>query len=129
MSVGMSAALANAILNALCRSTAWTEPAALYVKLHVGDPGSAGTSNPATETDRVQATFGANAAGGAISNTAALDWTNVAASEDYTHFSAWDDPTAGAFQFSGTVTATAVTAGDNFSIPIGDLDVSLVVAA
>lgn len=129
MAVGLAAATANAILNALCRSAAWTEPAEVWVKLHVGDPGSAGTSNAATETDRIQATFGTNASGGAISNTAALTWTSVAGTEDYTHFSAWDASTAGTFLFSGTVTANAVTTNDDFTIPIGDLDVSLNVAA
>jgi hypothetical protein len=125
MAVGLSSTVANAILNALCRSTAWTEPDAVYIQLHVGDPGAAGTSNPATETDRVQATFGTNASGGAISNTAAIEWTNVAGSEDYTHFSAWSASTSGTFLFSGVMTANAVTAGDTFTIPVGDLDVSL----
>lgn len=125
MAVGLSSTVANAILNALCRSTAWTEPDAVWIKLHIGDPGSAGTSNPATETDRIQATFGTNASGGAISNTAVLTWTAVAASEDYTHYSAWDASTSGNFLFSGTMTANAVTANDDFEIPIGDLDVTL----
>lgn len=129
MAVGLAAATANAILNALCRSTAWTEPDENWVQLHTGDPGAAGTANVATETDRIQATFGTNASGGAISNTAALTWTGVADSEDYTHFSVWTASTAGTFLYSGTVTANAVTTGDDFVIPIGDLDVSLAVAS
>jgi len=129
MAVGFAAATANAILNALCRSVAWTEPDAVWVKLHVGDPGAAGTSNPATETDRIQATFGTNAASGAIANTAALTWPGVAGTEDYTHWSAWDASTAGTFLFSGTVTANAVVATDDFVIPIGDLDVTLGIAS
>jgi hypothetical protein len=129
MAVGLSAAVANAILNALCRSTAWTEPDAVWIQLHTGDPGAAGTSNVATETTRQQATFGTTASGGAISNTAALTWTNVAGSEDYTHYSAWDAETDGNFLFSGTITANAVTAGDTFTIAVGDMDVSLTVAS
>jgi uncharacterized membrane protein YgdD (TMEM256/DUF423 family) len=129
MATGFAPATANAILNALCRNTAWTQPAAVYVKLHVGDPGAAATANPATETTRKTVTFGTTASGGAISNTAAITWTAVAGSEDYTHFSAWDASTAGNFLFSGTITANAVTTGDDFTIPIGDLDVTLGVAA
>ena len=129
MAEGLSSATANAILNALCRSTAWTEPDAVYVQLHTGAPGAAGTSNVATESDRVQATFGSNASSGTISNTAALTWTGVAGSEDYTHFSAWDASTSGNFLFSGTITANAVSAGDMFEIPVGDLDVSLQIAS
>jgi hypothetical protein len=124
MTVGMSAAVANAILNSLCRATSWTPPAALWVKLHTGDPGAAGTANAATNTTRQQATFGTVASAGAISNTAAIAWTSVAGTEDYTHYSAWDASTAGVFQFSGVMTANAVVAGDEFSIPIGDLDVT-----
>ncbi len=99
-----------------------------WIKLHVGDPGAAGTANPATETTRKQATWGTVSAG-AFSNTGALDWTNVAGAEDYTHFSCWTASTAGTFGFSGTVTANPVTAGDNFSIAVGDLDVSVPLAS
>lgn len=129
MAVGLAPAVANAILDALCRSVAWSEPAELWVKLHIGDPGAAGTANPAGETDRVQAIFASGAAGGAISNTTALQWTGVSNAEDYTHWSAWDSNAAGNFQFSGLMTANAVLIGDNFSIPVGDLDVTLTVAA
>lgn len=129
MAEGLSVAQANAYLNSLCRGTAYTPPAGVFVKLHVGAPGAAGTSNPAGNTTRQAATFGTAAAGGAISNTASIDWTSVSTTEDYTHFSAWDASTAGNFLFSGTVTANSVTAGDNFSIPVGDCDVSLAVAS
>lgn len=129
MAVGLAAATANAILDALCRSVAWTGPAAVWVQLHIGDPGAAGTANPAVETDRIQAIFGTGAAGGAISNTVALTWTNVAATEDYTHYSAWDAAAAGSFLFSGTVTAEPVTAAGDFTVAVGDLDVSCGIAA
>lgn len=129
MAVGLSAAIANSILDALARSTTWTEPAAWWIKLHVGDPGAAGTSNAATETTRKQVTFGTPASGGAISNTVAVTWTNVAGSEDYTHWSAWDASTAGNFIQSGLMTANAVVAADTFEIPIGELDLTATVAS
>lgn len=131
MAVGLSAALANEINNALFRNSALTllPNGAVWVKLHVGDPGAAGTANPAVETDRVQGTFGTNSASGLISNTAALTWAAVAGAEDYTHFSAWTASTGGTFLFSGTITANAVLVGDDFVIPIGDLDFQLGIAA
>lgn len=129
MATGFSAATAAAILNALCRNTSWTQPAALYVQLHIGDPGAAGTSNVAGETDRVAATFGSAATTGAISNTAALTWTAVSNSEDYSHFSVWSASTSGTFYFSGPLTAAAISSGSDFTIPIGDLDVTLSTAA
>lgn len=99
-----------------------------FVKLHIGDPGANGTANPAVETTRQQATWAA-AASGASSNTNLLSWSNVAGTEDYTHFSVWTLVSGGVFGFSGTVTANAVAAGDTFSIAIGNLDVSLVLAS
>jgi hypothetical protein len=129
MAEGFAAGVANAILDALCRSVSWTEPAVIYVQLHTAAPGADGTANVATETDRIQATFGDAAASGAISNTVALTWEGVAGSEDYTHCTLWDDLSAGNFQASGAITASAVTAGNDFTIPIGGLDVSLPVAS
>lgn len=129
MAVGPSAAIANAVLDGIARSTTWTEPAAFYLKLHTGDPGSAGTSNAATETTRKQVTFGSVASGGAIANTVAVTWTNVAGSEDYTHWSAWDAAAAGNFIMSGTMTANAVVAADTFEIPIGELDLTISIAS
>lgn len=128
MTVGIAAAIANSWLDGLCRSVTWTEPAAFWVKLHIGDPGAAGAANAAGETTRKQGTFSA-ASGGAITNSAALDWTAVSTTEDYSHVSFWDASTAGTFLGSSTLTAAAVTAGDNFSIPIGDLDLSLTAIA
>jgi hypothetical protein len=115
------------MLDGLCRSVTWTEPADFYVKLHTntGDPGAAGASNAAAETTRKQATFSASNAG-AITTTGALAWTNVAGTETYGYVSFWDAAAAGTFLGSAQLTAPkAVTAGDNFTIPTGDLDLTL----
>lgn len=125
MTVGLSSTVANAILNSLCRATSWTAPTAVHIKLHLGDPGSAGASNAAANTTRQQATFGTNASAGSIANTVAVTWTSVSATEAYTHFSAWDAAAAGNFLFSGTLTANGVTIGDTFTVAIGALTSSL----
>lgn len=129
MALGFAPATANAILNCYLRATNITAPAEVWAKLHVGDPGGAGTSNAAVETTRKQLTFGDAPSGGACSNTAAPTWTAVAGTEDYTHVSLWTASTGGTFLKSGTITANAVTAGDNFTLPVGDIDVSIPVAA
>jgi hypothetical protein len=100
----------------------------VYVKLHVGDPGVNGTSNAATETTRKAASFAA-ASSGSIASDAAITWTNIAGSQDATHFTAWDNASAGNFLFSGTITANAYTAGDTFTISSGALTVSLTLAS
>jgi len=120
-----SATVRNAWLDALARNISYAN-GAVWVQLHIGDPGAAGTTNPAVETTRQQATFGAAAALGAISNTAAIEWTLVAASETYTHVSLWSASTAGTFLGSDDLSFTAaVNAGDTFRIPIGDLDLGI----
>ena len=127
MATGISSYLANAWLNALGNATSFsvTTP---YIKLHVGDPGAAGTSNAATETTRKSVSFAA-ASNGALASDADVSWTNIAGSQDATHFTAWDNETAGNFLFSGTITGNAYTAGDTYTISSGGLTVSLTVAS
>jgi hypothetical protein len=121
MTVGFSTAAANTHLDNQGTTYPW-------VKLHVGDPGAAGTSNAATETTRKQATW-ASASAASKSTSADLTWTNVSGTEDYTHFSLWTASTAGSFGGSGTIAANAVTAADTFTIPSGSLTLSLSVAS
>lgn len=116
----------NKMLDAITGRGNYTASAAVYVKLHTGDPGSAGTSNAATETTRQAATFGSAAASGAISNTAAIEWTNVSTTETYSHISLWSAETDGTFLGSDDLSSSAaVTAGDTFRIAISDLDLTV----
>lgn len=130
MAVGLAPSFAEDILDAIGNQTNLTAPTALYAQLHTGDPGAAGTSNVATETTRQEITSSFSAAsGGALTTDTAITWTNVAGTEDYTHYSVWSAASNGTFYWSGTITANSVTAGDNFTIAIGDLDFTLTVAA
>lgn len=116
----------NQMLDAYVGRTTFTANAAFYAKLHLGAPGAAGTSNPAVETTRQAVTFGSAAASGAISNTAAVTWTNVSTSETYTHVSFWTASSGGTFLGSDDLPASqAVVAGNTFQIPIGDLDLAI----
>ena len=127
MAHGLSAYLCNAFLDALGNATSFSV-AVPYIKLHTGDPGAAGTANPATETTRKSVSFGA-ASAGAITSDADISWTNISGSQDATHFTAWDSLTAGNFLFSGTITANPYTAGDTYTISSGNLSASLTVAS
>lgn len=127
MATGISSYLAGAWLDALGNNTSFAVTT-VYVKLHVGDPGANGTSNAATETTRKLASFAA-ASAGSLASDADITWTNIAGSQDATHFTAWDNISAGNFLFSGTITANAYTAGDTFTISSGSLTVSLTLAS
>jgi hypothetical protein len=104
------------ILEHTTGKTAWTIPTNVYVKLHTADAGEAGTSSAATETTRKVAAW-ATAASGSIATSATLEWTNVAATETYSHWSMWDASTAGNCLWTGALSSSAaVTAGDTFQI-------------
>ncbi|MGW4525182.1 phage tail fiber protein [Amycolatopsis sp. NPDC004378] len=121
MAEGFSTAAANTRLDD--QVTAYP-----YFKLHVGAPGPNGTANAAVETTRKNPAFAA-AAGASKASSADAVWTGVAGTEDYTHWSQWSAPTGGNFGGSGSVTANAVTAGDTFTIPAGQLVLTLPVAS
>jgi len=87
-----------------------------YIKLHTGDPGEDGTANAATETTRKAVSWSA-ASGGSMASSAVLTWTNVAATETYTHWSMWDNGSTGNCLWTGALSSSAaVTAGDTFEI-------------
>ncbi len=124
MTVGLASGVANAFLDALGNATNYTAPTGFFVKLHLGDPGAAGAGNPAANTTRQSASMAA-ASGGAITNDTAVTWTSVSNTETYSHVSFWSAVSAGTFLGSDDLAVPrAVTAGDTFTIAIGDLDLS-----
>src|SRR5262245_4353829 len=105
--------VANSWLDAVANATSYSE-AGVFVKLHTGDPGSAGTSNAATETTRQSASFAASASR-ATTTDAVTEWTNVSTTETYTWISLWDASSGGNFLGRDDLSSSApVTAGDTF---------------
>ncbi len=116
--------------------TGWTAAAAAetledraaqypYVKAHVGDPGAAGTLSAAAETTRVLAVWGTAAAsvdGRSVELqwTDPLEWTGVAASEDWTYVSGWTDAVGGTCGWTGELNAPPQVSGSDFTIGPGD---------
>jgi hypothetical protein len=104
------------ILEHTTGKTAWTMPTTVYLKLHTADPGEAATTAAAGETTRKSVSW-ASAASGSIASSATVEWTNVASTETYTHWSLWDASTAGNALWTGALSSSAaVTAGDTFQI-------------
>lgn len=103
-----------AMLNAL-RNTSFAV-AATYLQLHIGDPGEDGTANGASESTRQSVSFAA-ASSGSMASSANVTWTNVSATETYTHWSMWDASSAGNCLWTGSLASSAsVDAGDTFQI-------------
>jgi hypothetical protein len=103
------------------------------MKLHVAEPGTAGTTSPAVETTRKAVSFGNAGAGSAgfrqVANDVAVTWTGIAGSEDATHFSLWDSvgPAGGNYLGSGTITANPYTAGDTYNIAVAAATITLAI--
>jgi hypothetical protein len=122
MTVGVSAATANAYLN-VHRGTTYTGIAAEYVQLHTGDPGAAGTANQSAMTTRNAITF--NAPSGGSMTKASLGTYTMTASETITHVSRWDAASGGNFLESHALTASvpvingSVISFSTFTMAIG----------
>ena len=77
-----------------------------WIKLHIGDPGAAGASNPAVgDATRKQATMAAASAGSKAMTGTAGPWTNGGASETISDISMWSASSAGTFNASAALTA------------------------
>ena len=120
----------NAVLNAWAGLATFTKSTALYLKVHTGDPGSAGTANAATETTRKAVTFGTPASSASIANTAAVTWTGMAGptaptTESVSWGSWWDALTGGNFLGRDDLaTARAISSGDGLDVAIGAFTLS-----
>lgn len=122
MPIGPSTAAANTMLAALVGL------GPLYIKLHVGDPGAAGTSSPAVNVTRKLVTWG-SPSGGQVANSVALSWTAAEVNpasltagttiEDVAFASYWTAPTGGTFVDSAAVNANPSVAGNTATLPIG----------
>ena len=114
MTAGLAATHANEILN-VYRATTLTG-ITLYVKLHTGDPGAAGTANASAVTTRNACTFNA-AASGSISLTSSPTAFTMTATETLTHISLWDASSGGTFKRSAALSASkSVGNTDTFTL-------------
>lgn len=118
MATGISVAnVANPVLNWL-RNVAPPAVPALWVKLHLLDPGAAGTANPSVVTTRMQATMGAPSGGSMSLSLISGSWT-MTATEAIGFISVWTDPAAGNFLFSAPLASVKnVVAGDTLTLTV-----------
>lgn len=118
--MGISEYLKNKWLDAAFNATSFSV-ANVYVQLHSGDPGSAGTANVISGPARDEATFGA-ASGGASTTDAECVWSSMPACT-VSHVSLWDASTSGNLLWTQALSAPVpVLSGDTFKILAGDLD-------
>lgn len=112
----ISNSLENLWLDSLDGAGSSYSASGTYLQLHTGNPGEDCTASVASETDRIAVVFDP-AASGSKSSDGSVVWTNVAATEVYTHWSMWDASTGGNALWFGQLSSSAsVTAGDTFEI-------------
>lgn len=104
MSVGPTAYLVNKLLDHAFRNVVYTPPAVVYFKGHTGDPGATGANNASAQTTRYQVNWAAAASGLILmSNNPELV---LNATENISHGSIWDAPTAGNCLWTAAATVT-----------------------
>ena len=121
--------LETAVLNHVFANTAYTSPTTVYVSLHTANPNEDASGAEVTTTGtayaRQSGTF--SVTGNTATTTAAIEYATATA--DYgtvTHIGIWDASTAGNMLAYAALTASkAITTGDVFRIPVGDLDITL----
>lgn len=92
MAEGITAYLANKLLDHVGRNVAYTPPAVVYAKAHTGAT-AAGTANASLQTTRLALSFAAAASGSMSANTTP-EWT-LNATETIAAVSFWDAATGG----------------------------------
>lgn len=96
----------------------------IWVKLHTGDPGAAGTANVATEATRKKVTLTGTTT---LKNSGAVEWTAVSTTEEYKWVSIWTASTAGTFLGRGELEAAkAVSAGDTAKLAAEGFSITIV---
>jgi hypothetical protein len=124
MTVNISNYLANSWLGML-RGTAFTAPSAVYVQLHTGAPGAAGTTNVSSVTTRPAATFSA-ASGGVLSLSNVPAWASWGGSaETIVNVSFWDAASGGNFLWSASIGSIAMVAGATLQMTAATLTLTI----
>jgi hypothetical protein len=116
------------LLTWLCTASAATRPNQWHLQVHTGDPGETGANGLTGLAGQARAAITwAAVSGNSISNSAA---TNVAMTvtpgSNLTHVSIWDAATGGnCLAYGALAQPRTVASGDTFSVPAGQLTLSL----
>jgi hypothetical protein len=133
MAGSMTNYLENKVLDDIFNATAYSPPATLYFALFTVAPSDAGGGTEVSGSNYSRASVTANttnfpsASGGALANgtvitfpTASGSWGTVVAAAIF------DASTSGNMLWWGDLAVSkAITSGDTFSFPVGDVDVTL----
>jgi hypothetical protein len=121
--------LETELLDHVFTNNAYTSPSAVYVSLHTANPdedaSGAEVSTSGTGYARQAGAF--SVSGNTATTTAAVEYPTATASYGtVTHVGIWDASTGGnMLAYAALTTSKAISSGDVFRIPTGDLDITL----
>jgi len=121
----MAAGIAVGPVDAMLTTVTGTD--GVYVQLHTGDPGSAGTSNVSSVTTRESVTWG-SVSGGDVSMSNEPEWSSWAGTspETETYISFWSASSSGTFGMSMALSASVtLNTGDSLTLTSASVSVSV----
>lgn len=124
---GTSDYLEAAVLDAVLRNTSYTSPTTCYVALYNADPTDADSATEITGNGYVRQSCAFSRTAGVASNTAAVEYPTATGSwGTVTHVGVRDASSAGNLLYHSALTSSkAITTGDIFRVPAGDLTVTM----
>lgn len=119
--------LEAALLDATLRATSYTSPTTVYLALYTSDPGDDNSGTECSGTSYARQSVAFSRTGATASNTSAVEFpTAGGAWGTITHFGVLDALNSGNLLYHGALTASkAITTGDIFRVPAGDLDITM----
>ena len=132
--------LATEILEWMKNSAMPTQLSNVYISIHSGDPGTAGSGSDVTTSvtgsanrtacaaSNLSGVSGASGGGFEVTNVASVQLTNgAAAGASISHFGIWDAASSGNFLASGALTVSVdVVAGDTVQFNAGAMAITVV---
>ena len=118
--------LEAALLDATLRATSYTSPTTVYLALYTSAPGDDNSGTECSGTGYARQSVAFSRSGSTASNSAAVEFpTAGGAWGTITHFGVLDAATSGNLLYHGALTTSrAITSGDIFRVPTGDLDIT-----
>ena len=121
--------LETELLDHVFTNSAYTAPSTLYLSLHTANPDedASGTEVSTSGTAYVRQSGSFTVSGNTATTDAAIEYATATA--DYgtvSHVAIWDAETSGnMLAYAALTTPKAISTGDVFRIPTGDLDITL----
>ena len=119
--------LETEILDHVFAGAAYTAPSTKYIGLFTAAPGETGGGTEVSGSAYARQTMAFTTSGDTTSNNAAVEFPTATGSwGTITHVGIFDASTSGNLMVYATLTASkAITTGDVFRVPSGDLDITL----